>query len=295
MLVLLLNTACPSVAARTPSVSSPAILVNRRGTDPTTFIPGVPNRPDLVTVVPFYWKPNETEREQTKVVIPAEIDGHRSIFIVDIGCSPLILNRTFLQPSPTGGIDTVTDANRIRDTIQENDLFHFDRVHVQTVRIGTFKIAVEDTGIDGGGNALLGHEWGNFSWVFSPRLGNIGLSVLAQFETIIDYTHRRLVLIRLDSAGHRLVDVPAYTPRWSAPLLDLNCWNKNRWCAWGVAVAVRPEGLTLDTLQTAKNTRPMELDTGAPTNWVNTVGYPFLHSLGVVGFNHRTHQVILYR
>lgn len=254
-------------------------------------LPGIPNRPDLVTVVPFYSKPDETEREMTKAVIPAEIDGHRSIFIVDIGCPPLMLNRTFLQPSPTGGIDTVTEANRIPDTIQENDVEHFDKVHVNQVKIGTFNITVEDTTIGGFNNAYLGHEWGNFSWVFAPRLGNIGLSVLSQFETIVDYQHQRLVLIRLDQAGHRRVAVPAYTPKWSAPLLELDRWN-NAWRAWGIAV--RPDH-TVDTLTAANNTTTVVLDTGAPTNDDETLGYPFLSHFGAVGFNHRTHQFILYR
>ena len=30
------------------------------------------------------------------------------------------------------------------------------------------------------------------------------------FETILDYVHQRVVLIRLDSTGHRLAAVPAY-------------------------------------------------------------------------------------
>lgn len=288
-LLLVVSVLVGMTSAHAQTAAPPAVAAGHSSR--TTAIPGIPNVPDVVTVVPFYWKPNETDREKTKAVIPAEIDGHRSIFIVDIGCPPLMLNRTFLQPSPTGGIDTVTDANRIPDLIQENDRANFDKVHVQTVRIGTFNITVEDTTIGGPNNAYLGHEWGNFSWVFAPRLGNIGLSVLGQFETIIDYTHQRLVLIRLDKAGHRLVDVPAYTPKWSAPLMDLVRWN-NAWRAWGIAV--RPDH-SLDTLTAANNTQPMMMDTGAPEDSDASLGYPFLSHFGVVGFNHRTHQFMLYR
>jgi hypothetical protein len=34
---------------------------------------------------------------------------------------------------------------------------------------------------------------------------------------------------------------------------------------------------------------------GAGVSFRNFLGYPFLSQLGVVGFNHRTHQLILYR
>jgi hypothetical protein len=132
--------------------------------------------------------------------------------------------------------------------------------------------------------------WGNFSWVFAPRLGNIGLNVLGQFETIIDYTHKRVVLIKLDSAGNRLAKVPAYTPQWTAPLIDVPLANDARqW--WGVHV--KPD-FTLDTANTANNTLLKVMDTGAPTNG-KLLGYPFLSQFGVVGFNHRTHQFILYK
>jgi hypothetical protein len=258
----------------------------------TTIIPGVPNLPDVVTVVPFYWKENETEQEKTKVVIPAEVDGLHSIFIVDLGCPPLILNRTFLQPSATGGIDTVTDANRIPNHIEENNPTTWDKVHV-TMRIGTMLVKFDDPVLKGSYNAYLGSEWGNFGWNFKPRLGNIGLSVLEQFETIVDYTHRRLILIRLDSAGLRLANVPAYTPRWTAPLIDLPKEGSPRFwgASWGIAV--QPDGV-LDTLNASNNTQTRMMDTGAPSSSNDILGYPFLSQFGVIGFNHRTHQIIFY-
>jgi hypothetical protein len=258
----------------------------------TTIIPGVPNLPDLVTVVPFYWKPNETDGVKTKVVIPAEVDGRHSIFILDLGCPPLMLNRTFLQPSPTGGVDTVTDANRIPDLVEENKPSTFDKVYV-TMRIGTLLVKFDDPALKGPSNAYLGSEWGNFGWNFSPRLGNIGLSVLEQFETIIDYAHRRLVLIRLDSAGRRLAKVPLYTPRWTAPLIDIAGNGSPKYWGKSLGIAVRSDGI-LDTLDTRQNTDTLLMDTGAPDNDDGVLGYPFLSHFGVVGFNHRTHQFILY-
>jgi hypothetical protein len=129
--------------------------------------------------------------------------------------------------------------------------------------------------------------WGNFSWVFSPRLGNIGPAVYEQFETIIDYTHQRVVLIRLDPAGHRLINVPAYTPKWTAPLVvELAEAGTN------LKLAVGPDN-TLDTLTTANNTQVKLLDTGTPASQGDILGYDFLSHLGVFGLNQRTHQFIL--
>ena len=265
--------------------------------------PGIPNRPELVTLVSFYSKPNETDLEKTKVVIPAEVDGHSSIFILDLGSTPIALNRTFLQPSLTGGVDTITDANRLPDhTPMENHIVgglqDWEKVHI-TLRIGTLLDEFDDPDLTRAAkeqnphryNAIMGHLWGNFSWVFAPRLGNIGPAALEQFETIIDYTHRRVVFIRLDQAGHRLVKVPAYTPRWTAPLVAVPIPSIPGIKALGLAVV--PDH-TLDTLNAAKNTQVMMLDTGSPWDEDAILGYHFLSNLGVFGLNQRTHQFILY-
>ena len=123
--------------------------------------------------------------------------------------------------------------------------------------------------------------------MFSPRLGNIGPAVYEQFETIIDYTHQRVVLIRLDPAGHRLINVPAYTPKWTAPLVvELAEAGTN------LKLAVGPDN-TLDTLTTANNTQVKLLDTGTPASQGDILGYDFLSHLGVFGLNQRTHQFIL--
>ena len=284
--------------ADTPAITTvphPSVVAGW-GTPPPT-IPGIPNRPDIVTVVPFYTKPNETEAEQTKVIIPAEVDGRRGNFVVDLGDPDLDLNRTFFQPSPTGGVDTVTDANRIPDHAGDRPNT-WDKVHVR-MRIGTLQVADFDdppihTAEHPHANATLNHIFGNYTWVFAPRFGNIGLCVLEQFETIVDYTHHRLILIRLDSAGHRMAAVPAYTPRWSAPLIDISqdagYYGVQQF--WGIKV--RPDA-TLDTLTPANNTVVHMMDTGAPVNDGSILGYPFLRQFGVIGFNHRTHQMLLYK
>jgi hypothetical protein len=266
-----------------------------------TIIPGVPNLPDRVTVIPFYWKANETPEEKTKVVVLAEVDGRRGVFIVDLGAPPLNLSRTFLQPSPTGGVDSVTNTNRIPEQHPNGE----DSVHV-TLRLGTLIDTFVDPTVAASDprhvNAFLNHEWGNFGWNFAPRLGNISLTALEPFETIIDYAHRRLVLIRLDKAGHRLAQVPAYTPKWTSTLIDVGDDGRKRWVSgwqwWGIMVGAPSASslaYTLDTLNPANNTLLRALETGGATNGDDCVAYPFLSGLGVFGINHRTHQFILYR
>ena len=293
LLTVVLGTS--GCAIRSGSVESPI-----GSADPsagTSIIPGVPNRPALVTVVPFYWKPNEDENEKTKVVIPVEINHRRGLVVVDLGDPGVDLNRTFLRPDSTGEVDTVlaTDTMNRHRSPNWNGM---DTAHA-TMRIGTLQVDFIDPALGNTQrrlNVSLDHQWGNFAWVFAPRLGNIGLSVLEQFETIIDYQHRRLILIRLDKEGRRLVDVPAYVPKGSAPLIDIpfKGWPGYNW--WGIAVQPNQ---TLDTLNAAKNTQLHMIDTGAGDNVEGhdppVLGYPFLNQLGVVGFNHRTHQFLLYR
>jgi hypothetical protein len=289
-------------AAGAPRDSTQVALPPAAST-PSVVVPGIPNRPDLVTVVPFYSKADETDREKTKVVIPVEIDGRHGIVILDLGATPTMLNRTFLQPKPTGGVDTVTDATSIPDSTPMDDYLHgdlqpFAKAHV-TVRLGTLLSTFDDSSLTRNlqqsdphrYNVALGHLWGNFGWVFAPRLGNIGPAVLAPFETIIDYPHQRVILIRLDAAGHRMADVPAYTPKWTAPLVPIPLPRLQHFSYLGLAV--RP-GNTLDTLTAANNTEVKILDTGAPESGNQVLGYDFLRTLGVFGINQRTHQFMLY-
>ena len=264
---------------------------------------GIPNRPNDVAVLPFYTKPNETDLEKTKAVIEAEIDGHRGVFIFDLGAGTAVLNRTVLQPNTKGGVDTVTDANRLPDNTPRSDYINsdeqsrqLDHAHV-TVKLGTLVSNYDDPALTEflqeknphRYNAELGHLWGNFGWVFGPRLGNLGPAVFQPFETIVDYTNRRVVLIRLDSAGHRVVDVPAYPQRVTMPLSTMR--EGAGFAALGLAVDPCD---SLDTNNPARNLWVKMLDTGAPGNEGNILGYPFLSGLGAFGVNQRTHQFILY-
>ena len=282
-------------------------------------IPGVPNRPELVAVVPFVTKGYESGTAATRVPIMAEVDGHSGLFILDLGDPGLDLNRRFLRPSARGGVDTV------RDTTQLQLAGEPDKVHV-TMRFGTLVdtfVAPVAEGEDpkrGRLNARLNYHL-QHGPDYGPDLGYLGLAPLEPFETILDYTHRRVVFIRLDKAGRRLVTVPAYTPIWSAPLIDIRVYDADAW--WGARVFLAGDV-----------TDSVFFDTGAPGNQLvaataakvanhvmedvldslriagrqfgpiqmlneevpplNILGYPFLSHLGVVGFNHRTHQLLLY-
>jgi hypothetical protein len=302
------GVSAPAVQAPGCQEQSPASPLGGAApaTPPTTgaSMAGIPTAPDDVTVIPFYTKPNETPLEQTKAVIEAEIDGHRGVFIFDLGAGTAVLNRTFLQPNAKGGVDTVTDANRIPDNTPRSNYINseaqarqLDHVHV-TVKLGTLVSNYDDPALTEfmhekdphRYNAELGHLWGNFGWVFGPRLGNIGPAVIEPFETIVDYTNRRIVLIRLDSAGNRTIDVPAYPKRTELPMPSMPMGAG--FVALGLAVGPCD---SLDTNAPERNLWIKMLDTGAPTNTKNILGYPFLSHLGVFGVNQRTHKFILYR
>jgi hypothetical protein len=260
---------------------------------------GIPARPNLVTVVPFYTKPNETWNEQTKVVIQATVSGARGVFILDTGDWDLSLNRTFLQANEKGGIDSVTDANRKPDTGP-------DTVRV-TLTVGTITVDLDTARLPGSnsvlGRVVLDHAFGNFSWVFAPRLGNMGVTALEPFETIIDYPHRRVIFIKVDSAGRRLAEVPAYTPVSHVPLVHNRSLSH-----WGVLAR---RGGKIDTLEIdtgnfgrdseASIAKALQAAVAAGSSifdidpsYDGGLGYPFLRQLGVVGFNFRAGQLIQY-
>ena len=182
-------------------------LVLTSGCSRVAMTSAVPKRSELVTIVPFYREGAFNKiQNQWAVFIMAEVDGHRGVFMLDTGTPTFNLNRTVLQPSPMGGIDTVTDANRLPDHVGST-VDTWGQVHIQDVRIGTLDVinVVEPTTPASDPhhvNAFLNHIWNNYEWDGTPpRLGNIGLSVLEPFETIVDYKRQRVVLIRLDPHG----------------------------------------------------------------------------------------------
>ena len=167
---------------------------------------------------------------------------------------------------------------------------------------------------------------------YPPVLGTLGLPVLEPFETIIDYARQQLILIRLDATGQRLGPVRAYVPAQRLSLLPLRTRRAgtapaladtvSQW--WGVAARL---GGALDTLLVDTGTPynvllPTTADrlvghmnadtvlvvdtlalahrifTAIPFAWGtdnDLLGYPVLRQLGLVGFNFRARQLLLYR
>jgi len=251
---------------------------------------------DDVTVVPFTL---DGLPSMSEPLFTATIDGHQGLFGLDIGSVEGYVNRLYLKPNATnGGLDTVTagDVLPTRGTPMRT-----------TLRLGTLRwwlrTAVQ---IDRAG-ARDRHQ-----------LGSIGIGELTPFETIIDYTHRRLVLIRLDSAGRRLAQVQGYTPTDSMPLLFVENGHVAVAGRIGdvvdtlaldtgnpIPVILTPTtrqrvrahivGLKLDRLVVGTRTFDLLLAVPAMPYMPDILGYPVISQFGVVGINQRTHQLVLYR
>ncbi len=100
MIPLLTGAFLPNVdRAAAACLNDPSALLGREPlpASDTLTVPGVPDAPGAVSVLPFYGKPGETALERTKVVVVAEVGGLRGPFVLDTGNSVLSLNRTFLQ------------------------------------------------------------------------------------------------------------------------------------------------------------------------------------------------------
>jgi hypothetical protein len=187
---------------------------------------------------------------------------------------------------------------------------HFDTTHVESA--GQFI-----------NNAIFWPKEDRFQQFNQPVLGFFGQPALAPFETIIDYTHQRLIFIRLDSAGHRRVSVPAYTPATTIPLvvapsgqhygvmasigtvqqeLDIDTGLPANVLGYSVATTLKDqvvaEGSDSWTIRQLRlGTRQYDsvqfykMDDRAK---LNVLGYPFLSHHGAIGLNYRTHELIIY-
>jgi hypothetical protein len=183
---------------------------------------------------------------------------------------------------------------------------------------------------------------GRWAQMREPILGLFGLNAMEPFETIIDYPHQLMLLIRLDSLGHRMATIPSYTPRVQVPLVAVaspGTPDQQYW--WGVmgnlggTDSATPDTLQLDTGDpdnslvrrtyarltahsahlTPTTARPDDpsatrvmldrMTVGGTTLTMlpfslytadcDILGYGYLSRLGVVGFNLRTRQFLLYR
>ena len=168
-------------------------------------------------------------------------------------------------------------------------------------------------------------------WGFTP-LGILGFpATLGAYETVVDYTRQQLTLIPVDRAGRRLVAVPAYTPATTVPftrassiatgwyveasfggVLDtvhidtgenfdkLNAATQPRLAGHLAATGqtvfddlTQEPVLTLDHLHFAGQTYDA-IPFSVTAQRDDAFGTDFLRRLGVVGFNFRSRQLILY-
>lgn len=295
-LALVLASACMRATVQTPS---------------TVPVAGVPVRPEVVTVVPFQlWMGAHGQWHGAWIKFPAAIDGRYGSFFLDSGAGDCMMN------SDSVPLDS---AQRVQLRMGN------DRYTIHTIRVGTLSATLDsaDIGppIPQPSNAHLDTD--QDPDYFHGVRGTVGLNGIEPFETIVDYVHHRLVFIRLDSAGRRLADVPAYTPAGAVPLVPVKVHIIPAYAAqwWGIEAR---RGGVLDTLLVDTGTQAhtdvnevlaadelkQQIVLARPSDAsargsivlpepkakdLNVLGYFFLNRLGIVGFNLRTRQLLLYR
>jgi hypothetical protein len=294
--------------------------------------PGRPHLPDsaLVTVVPFRLT---TQPDTGFILLSVEIDGHPGTVLLDTGCPFFYLNRQYMPPDHVGpSVGAITQSGEsvvpwFVHTLHIGTLVqHYDSTRAETPLAPGQPVGVNAVIVSAAQDERL-QQFGR------PILAFLGLPALAPFETIIDYAHQRLLLIRLDAAGHRLAPVPGYTPTTTLPLSLLHQQY------YGVAVEAggRHGNLIIDTgapensinASTQHGLGSHLTGTGRTDVWdhplllldslavdghaypavpfsaqgastripYSLLGYPFLKLLsqqGAVGFNLRAHQLVVY-
>ena len=156
------------------------------------------------------------------ILVPAEVNGHRGVFVLDPEAPVILLNSEYVTPTSTGGLDTNTAALAADTRAAKNGnitpVWTSDSVQM---RIGTLTMSVTRQS-EGAKRYIpyvavaapmhaLSAAWGGHV------LGILGLPVMAPYETVLDYAHQRLTLIPVDSVGRRRVAMPAYTPTTTVP------------------------------------------------------------------------------
>ena len=100
-----------------------AAPIGGRAVSSTERMPGIPNVPDLVTVVPLQLP------AAGYPLIPAAVDGRQGMFLLDMGAVGISLNKQHIKVGLHGVLDTVTAGNPT-DTAGTT-------ITVHTIRIGT--------------------------------------------------------------------------------------------------------------------------------------------------------------
>ena len=304
---------CQSACAHRTGQSAPSVAAAQA---PSLAVPGIPRLPDVVTVVPFQlWYGVKHDWKGAWVRFLATIDGQQGYFNLDTGAPQFWLNRDSLPPNPR--FARLRGGGRALST-------------VHTEQIGTVTVVLDTTvgmPFPMPSNAQVGVDYDTLGTNKTATLGRIGYNGMEPFEVIIDYIHQRMIWIRLDQAGRRMAAVPAYTPAATIPLVPVKVHllptsYPAEW--WGIEVS---RGGEMDTLLVDSGTQTEtglseveqrlaadQLHQAALRNRaigstlvhtialpeskamdMNVLGYFFLHELGVVGFNIRARQLLLYR
>lgn len=264
--------------------------------------------------------------------VSASVDGHTGLWLLDSGGPMILINRKYVQPSAHGpGLDTVTtpypeDSALAHGSVHVDTTWQADSVLVQ---LGPLMFPLKHRA----GVAVAAPLPKLFEqlWGVKP-LGILGFAMVFRgYESVVDYTHRVLTLIPVDSTGRRLVSVPQYIPATTVPFIRHATEG-----GWFVTAQV---GGQLDTMlvDTGENfnklytTTPPRLASHVTTTArkvfddlvqepVVTVdhlmfagrtfdnvpfsvssqrmdgfGTEFFRQLGVVGFNWRARAIVLYR
>ncbi|HXC24889.1 MAG TPA: hypothetical protein VNU46_03165 [Gemmatimonadaceae bacterium] len=278
----------------------------------------------MMTILPFQHVPGGAI-EAGGIYVQAALNGRHGTLNLDTGAWLMQLGSNHWTRHPDSTLDTLRDARAADpDTSQDG------AARVETIQFGTLPphhLDLTDVqtvnGFYGGENPLRENvnvnfgEWDPHMAGGKAVLGDLGLVDLVPYETIIDYQHQRLILIRLDTTGRRLAPVPTFTVVDSVPLQPPFCWlhikvrvgdvEKNLVLDTGTPISnvLDTRGgfsPTLDTLRIGTRVFPavsFSLDGGVHPqieryNISGILGGPSLRQIGVFGINLRTHYLLFY-
>jgi hypothetical protein len=258
------------------------------------------------------------------VLVPATVNGRSGTWLFDTGSPRIELNGQYWRTTATG-VDTNIGPVAQSSPGWMGSVADHPSV-VRTLQIGTLTVSADTTPghllselADARRLRALEHE------VHQPMLGILGVPAWRAFESIIDYQHHRLILIRLDTAGHRRAVVPHLTRIDSFSLIHtpdaehygvrtmvgdsvmdfLLDTGAERNVIGGVAQArlqpyLVPAGH--DSLLDRPQVRLSHVRLGSHDYAMlvdcqpgaDILGFPFLFQLGMIGFNFHTMQLWIY-
>jgi hypothetical protein len=258
------------------------------------------------------------------VLVPATVNGRSGTWLFDTGSPRIELNGQYWRTTTAGADTNIGPVAQPSPVVIGVGVDR--RSAVRTLQIGTLAVSADSTPnhllselSDPRRFRALEHE------VHQPMLGILGLPVWQPFEPIIDYAHQRLIVIRLDTAGHRRASAPhialidsislihtpdpehygIYTMVGDSAMNFLLDTGAERNVIGGVAQA-RLQSYLVPAGHDSILDRPQvrlphmrlghhdyELLFGCQPG-ADILGFPFLSQLGMVGFNFQMMQLWIY-